>query len=217
MTKKLFALMLGLLFLSCARTPDKKYYTLNYEPEALPSRHSPAPWPCTLRIKNFAVEAAYARPQVVYRKNPYELEYYFYRVWAVKPDVMMSDLVRKHLLALNLVKQVVLRYDEGEKPAYELQGSLESIEEYDSENTWFAHLDFSVRLVRTRDGAVIYTRDFDTRRQVQQREPEYVIMVLSQLADYSISSLAADLDGVFEKEYQSPQAAPADTTTPKQK
>ena len=46
-----------------------------------------------------------------------------------------------------------------------------------------------------------YSRSFDNRRQVPQREPEYVIMALSQLADISVSQLAADLDGVFAREY----------------
>ncbi len=190
-----------LLLLSCAKVPAKKFYTLNYEPDALAVRLSPEPWPCVVRIKEFSIEPAYARAQIVYRKSPYELEYYFYRVWAVKPNLMISDVVRKHLAATGIVRQVVLRFDESERPTYELQGSVEAIEEYDSDNIWFAHLNFTARLVRLLDGKTIYTRQFDSRRQVPQREPEYVIMTLSQLADISISQLAADLDGVLADEF----------------
>lgn len=192
---------LACLMLSCAKVPSKKFYTLNYEPEALSARLSENPWPCVMRIKEFAIEPAYARAQIVYRKSPYELEYYFYRVWAVKPNMMLSDVVRKHLSATKLVRQVVLRFDEGERPSYELQGNVEAIEEYDSDNIWFAHLSFTARLVRLSDGSTVYSRQFDNRRQVPQREPEYVIMALSQLADISISQLAADLDGILAKEY----------------
>ena len=148
----LIAAIAGLFFISCGKVPAKKFYTLNYEPDALASRLSDQPWPCVVRIKEFAIEPAYSRAQIVYRRSPYELEYYFYRVWAVKPNTMLSDVVRKHLAAIGLVRQVVMRFDESERPAYELQGNLEAIEEYDSENIWFAHLNFTVRLIRLSDG-----------------------------------------------------------------
>ncbi len=197
----------ALLFLSCAKVPAKKFFTLNYEPDALVSRLSSKPWPCVIRIKEFAIEPAYARAQVVYRKSPYEFEYYFYKVWAVKPNLMLTDIIRRHLNAVGLVRQVVLRFDESERPAFELQGTVEAIEEYDSDNVWFAHLDFSVRLVRLADGKVMYTKEFDSRRQVQLREAEAVIMTLSQLADISISQLAADIDVVMAQEYGSVSGA----------
>ena len=136
------------LLLSCATTTAKKFYILNYQPETLTNRLSQNPWPCTIRVRDFSIEGAYARNQIVYRRSPYELEYYFYHNWAVKPSSMLTDIVRRHLQAVNLVNNVILRYDEGTMPDYELSGTISSIEEYDSETAWFAHLAFSVKLTR---------------------------------------------------------------------
>ncbi|MDD5674927.1 MAG: ABC-type transport auxiliary lipoprotein family protein, partial [Chitinivibrionales bacterium] len=176
-------LLIGIVALSllsgCASVPEKKYYILNYVPAPLASRISPQPFPCTIRLKDFEIEEAYSRPQMVYRQNPYELQYYYFQVWAVKPTRMITDLVQKHLLTANIVSHIVRRFDEGQQPDYELSGRIEAIEEYDSDQLWFAHLAMRLTLTRTRDNAIVYTRRFDNRKRVYQNQPEYVIREMS--------------------------------------
>ena len=104
---------LGLLVLGCSPPPSKTYYTLNYIPSPREDRLKQGAYPFTIRLRDLEIEEAYARPQIVYRKSPFELRYYFYRVWAVKPTRMLTDLVQKHLVSADLVSAVVRRYDEG--------------------------------------------------------------------------------------------------------
>jgi ABC-type uncharacterized transport system auxiliary subunit len=159
------------------------------------------PYPVTIRIKNFDIERAYAKQEIVYRKSPYELQYYYYRVWAVKPTQMITDMVQKHIAATGLVSQVVRRLDEGKTPDYELTGTIEAIEEYDSEEIWFAHLALRMELTRMKDNRTIYYRRFDKRKRVHQHDPEYVINVLSQVMDFIMSQALHDLDVVLSKEF----------------
>ena len=50
-------------------------------------RQNPNPYPITIRLKEFSIEEAYNRPQIVYRQSPFQLKYCVYRVWAVNlPD-----------------------------------------------------------------------------------------------------------------------------------
>ncbi len=191
----------GLVLCGCASAPTKQYYTMNYVAEELPRRRNPAPYPYTIRIKKFDIEEAYARPQIVYRKSPFEMRYYFYRVWAVKPIDMLSDLVEKHLSSSGLVSHVVRRFDEGMKPDYELTGKIEAIEEYDNENVWFAHLAFRLQLTRLGDDRTLYSRRFDDRKQVHTQEPEYVVRELSRILDVRMTQALMDIDAVLAHEY----------------
>ena len=199
--------------IGCGTIPLRHFYEMNYLPSTTWARSSPAPYPCTIRVADFGIEQAYNRPEIVYRQSPFQLQYYYYRVWAVKPDRMVTDLVYKHLLLSGLVANVIRRYDESTKPDYDLNGDIEAIEEYDSGELWFAHLALSVRLTKLSDGAVIYSRRFDLRKRVYQHTPEYVIREMSSLMEYIMTQAISDLDGKLAEIYENPLPA-ADTARP---
>jgi len=202
-----------LLLAGCAAAPFKRYYMLNYVPTKLDKRIKDTPYPYTIRIKEFSIEEAYARPQIVYRKNQFELQYYFYRVWAVNPERMITDLIYKHLVVENLVSSVTRRYDEGTRPDFEIVGNVEAIEEFDSEEVWFAHLALRIQLRRFIDGKVIYTRHFDFRKKVGENQPEYVIKEMSQIMEYIMRLLIHDLDVYLAKEMGLPHQITDSTTS----
>jgi ABC-type uncharacterized transport system auxiliary subunit len=208
MKKTLFFLRLLLcsgmawfLISGCASVPEKKYFIINYMPAPLASRLSPQPYPCSIRIKDFDIEEAYARPQIVFRQSPFELQYYYYQIWAVKPTRMITDLVQKHLTIANIASHIVRRFDEGSRPDYELSGNVEAIEEYDSDQLWFAHLAVRITLTRVRDNEVVYSRRFDNRKRVFQNIPEYVIREMSAIMELTMNQVTHDLDGVLAREY----------------
>lgn len=195
----LFSLSLGVI--NCGKITVKKYYILNYDPEPLATRLHNGPYPYSIRVKEFEIEQAYSKLPIVYRKSPFELQYYHYRVWAVKPTRMISDVIHKHLAATGLVGHVIRRLNEGKSPDYEISGRIEAIEEYDSDEVWFAHLALRIQLVRTKDNRTIYLRHFDRRKQVHIHDPEYVIRELSQIMDYIMTQALHDMDVVLAKEY----------------
>jgi uncharacterized lipoprotein YmbA len=182
------------LFTGCASVPFKQYYQLNYLPGLIADRQNKKPYPFIVRLKEFDIEEAYNRPQIVYRQSPFELRYYVYRVWAVKPSRMVTDLVYKHLLDVNLVSYVTRRYDEGSKPHYELSGMVEALEEYDSDELWFSHVALRFNLVNLSNGNIVYNRRFDLRKKVLEHNPELVIREMSALIEYAISQAIQDID-----------------------
>jgi uncharacterized lipoprotein YmbA len=183
-----------ILFTGCASVPFKQYYQLNYLPGMIADRQSDKPYPFIIRLKEFDIEEAYNRPQIVYRQSPFELRYYVYRVWAVKPSRMVTDLVYKHLLDVNLVSSVTRRYDEGSKPHYELSGMVEALEEYDSDELWFSHVALRFTLTNPHNGNIVYNRRFDLRKKVLEHNPELVIREMSALIEYAISQAIQDID-----------------------
>ena len=189
------------LIACCGTIPVKQYYVLNYMPTPLTGRLLASPYPFTVRLKDLDIEDAYNRPQIVYRQSPFELRYYFYKIWAVKPSRMITDLVQKHLASVNFVSHVIRRYDEGLKPDYELAGIVEAIEEYDSDQLWFAHLALRLTLTRISDGRVLYSRVFDNRKRVYQYSPDNVVREMSSILEFIINQAIHDMDAVFTREY----------------
>ena len=199
---------LFLTIVGCVKLQIKQYYVLNYSPSSVRDRLNPGAYPCTIRLREFEIEEAYTKPQIVYRQSPFQLQYYVYRVWAVKPERMITDLLHKHLLNASLVSNIVRRFDEGNKPEYELSGIVEAIEEYDSDELWFAHLALRINLVRIKDGRTMYSRRFDHRKRVFQHEPEYVVREMSSLMEYIFTQAIHDIDAVLSSDYGTPPPGP---------
>ena len=192
----------ALIILSgCASVPLKQYYLLNYIPSVRQDRLNPIPYPCTIRLRDFDIEEAYSRPEIVYRQSAFQLQYDYYREWAVKPARMISDLVYKHLFATGIVSSVIRRFDEGPKPNYELSGMIEALDEYDSQELWFAHIALRINLIRVSDGTSLYTRRFDLRKRVFEHKPENVIRELSSLMEFIMIQVIRDFDLKLAKEY----------------
>jgi ABC-type uncharacterized transport system auxiliary subunit len=190
-----------LVLCSWGTIPVKQYYVLNYIPTSLAGRLVNAPYPFTLRLKDFDIEDAYNRSQIVYRQSPFELRYYFYKQWAVKPGRMITDLIQKHLASISFTSHVIRRFDEGLKPDYELAGMVESLEEYDSDQLWFAHLALRVTLTRMSDGRILYSRQFDNRKRVYKYSPDNVVREMSAILEFIMNQALHDLDQVLSREY----------------
>jgi ABC-type uncharacterized transport system auxiliary subunit len=195
------AALMAVLLAGCAKMPSKQYYVLNYVPQPMTVRTMPNPYACVVRLKEFSIEDAYNRTQIVYRLSPYELRYYNYRMWAVKPTRMITDLVFKHLNSMELVGGIVRRFDEGRKPDFEISGSIEALEEYDSEDLLFAHIAIRINMTRLSDGGNIYSRHFDVRKKVFRREADFVIREMSQIMEYILTQATADIDDKLAVEF----------------
>jgi ABC-type uncharacterized transport system auxiliary subunit len=196
-----------MLSTSCmfTKVPVKQYYVLNYTPSLTRERLNPGPYDCTVRLREFNIEEAYRKPQIVYRKSPFQLQYYVYQSWAVNPERIITDLLHKHLLTANLVSNVVRRFDEGHKPDYEINGIIEAIEEYDSDKLWFAHIALRITIIRMRDGRTMYSRRFDHRKRVFENQPEYVVREMSALLEYIFTQTVHDFDVILSSEFGTPQ------------
>ncbi|MGM0443745.1 MAG: ABC-type transport auxiliary lipoprotein family protein [Fibrobacterota bacterium] len=201
--QRLIILTASLIFLTaCGGTVKQEFYIINYIPDSLDEREMSDPYPFVVRVRSFDIEKIYKTHNIVYRKSPYQLEYYGFRLWAIHPADMMTDLLTGHLAEIGLVRDIIRRFDEIDRMAdYEISGRIEAIEEYDSDDVWFAHLKYRIRVQRLRDKQYIYTRTFDLRKKVGENTPAEVVKTLSEITDITYTRLMKDLDRLFAKEY----------------
>jgi len=202
------------LFAGCGKPPSRQYYMLNYVPPDIERRTMQNPYACVIRLREFSIEEAYNRSNIVYRINPYELRYYNYKSWAVKPTRMLTDLFFRHLSSVQLVSGLVRRFDEGRKPDFELTGFIDALEEYDSEDMLFAHVSIRLNLTKISDGTMLYSRSFNRRKKVYTRETGLVIKEMSQIVEYIFTEAISDIDGKLAIEFGIPGQGGGPAFTP---
>ena len=178
--------------------PDRTYFSIDYALGQQPS-YSCAKFDRSVMIQNASSIIAYDRQEIVYRANPYEFQYYWYRLWASKPRKMLRELIASHLRYTNLFRSVSLTVED-RLPDYALEVEITSIEEMDvSEKEWYAHLGLRFTLVHLETNANVWTYEFDARRPVADNKPVYVVKAMSELLDAELVKAFRDLDETLSR------------------
>jgi ABC-type uncharacterized transport system auxiliary subunit len=192
----------ALLVSGCFSGPppgDYRYYVLDYVPAASSKRIEQGSWPAKILVRNFPLGEAYLRPELVYRTSAHEIQYHWRHRWAMRPEQVVSDMVRKHVADARLFETVQNQYEEN-KPDYELKGRVVALEEYRTETARYAHLDIRVDFLRLSDGQVLWSQTFDLRRQVLGDAPVLVVRALSSLLEATVDRTIGAIDSVMRIE-----------------
>ena len=184
------------------KTPDKSYFSIDYTLGTQPKQSKPK-YNATLVIQNMTSALAYDRQEIVYRNNPYEFQYYWYRLWASKPKEMLTELITGHLRYTQLFHNVTNRIED-RLPDYSLDIEIIAIEELDvSDTEWFAHLSLQFDLQRLTDNKSVWNYSFDAKKPVASNQPVYVVKAMSELLDEELVKAFEDMDRVLSGKIQS--------------
>lgn len=195
--RRILAALAVVSLAGCFNAPrGYRYYVLDYVPEASAERLAKGPWPATLLVRNFDMGEAYLRSELVYRTSAHEILYRTRDRWALRPEHVVSDMVRKHMIAINLFRTIQNQYEE-DMPDWELRGNVVSLEEYQSTAGRFAHLELRFDLLRGSDNKVVWSRDFDLRREIKGEDPVLVVRALSSLLEASVDRTAQAIDSIL--------------------
>jgi uncharacterized lipoprotein YmbA len=188
----------GVLLTGCffGRSPETKYYTLDYVPAPSAERLERGPYPFTVRLREPTIAEAYRRSQIVYRQSVYQMQFYSYHLWAVDPERMVGDLLFKHLRAARLFDNVT-RAAESTPPDFQITCDVRAIEEFDGPDKWFAHYAAEYQLVDERTGDVLWKQLYDLRKAVPQQQPVYVVREIAALVAVAHDRLVEELEPVL--------------------
>ena len=208
-----------------SKTPERSYFSIDYALNDQPHYAEPK-YDKSVVIHNFTTTTAYDRQEIVYRSNPFEFQYYWYRLWASKPSKMLRELVSKHIRFMNIFSDVTLAIED-RVPDYELDVEIMSIEELDaSDIEWYAHVSMRITLSSFEDNSVVWSRDIDVKNAVADNQPVYVVKALSELLDTELTKAFQDMDKtIAAREIANPRAqikitedvSPSDAPAPSQK
>ncbi len=193
--------VIGLSLSGCYFGPpsEYRYYVLDYVPDSSALHTDKEPWPASVLVRNFPIGEAYLRSEMVYRTSSQEICYRPLDRWAVRPDHVVSDMVRKHLFAARVFRSVQSQYEEN-KPEYELKGRVVSLEEDVYGTLRSAHLGLRLDLVRMSDNTVLWGRDFDETKEIPSDDRLLVVSALSGLLESSMDTAIVAMNAVMKRE-----------------
>ena len=181
------------------KVADYRYYVLDYVPDGTFLRKGHVPRPASVLVRNFQIGEAYLRSEIAYRTSAEEIRYRPYDRWAVRPDHVVSDMVRRHLVEANLFRSVQSQYEE-DKPDYELRGRVIALEEQVEPPFRYAHMDLRLDFVRLSDNTVLWGREFDLRRSVEGTDELVVVHTISGMLESSMDTAIGAMDSTMGKE-----------------
>jgi len=195
----LLAALLSGCFFGPTTSLEYRYFVLDHPPGAARTRLSPKPWNADILVRNFPIGEAYLRSEIVFRNSTQEIRYRAKDRWAVRPDHVVSAVVRKRLVDSRLFRTVQSQYEEN-NPDYELKGRVVALEEYIEEPAHSAHLDLRLEFVRLSDNKVLWEKEFDGYRPVVGDDRAVLVRTLSGMLESGIDTAVAAIDSVMAQE-----------------
>jgi ABC-type uncharacterized transport system auxiliary subunit len=187
--KKAFALF-ALLAACGGRLPETRYYDL---PSAARGHAGRGP---VLAVEPLEVDEPYDDDRIVYRENPYRVDYYHYHRWSASPGALVSRHLERALAASGHFA-AVLRDDDARGVAFVLGGRLLALEEVDlAKRRWIGRVALELTLRDAATGDVVWTRRIEVTEPVAGQSPEGVARALSRALDRVARRLAPEIGAV---------------------
>lgn len=196
----LLAPLLAAALAACGgKVPETRYYQLA----------APAPASAAARgegvivLEPLTADEAYGDERIVYRTNPYRLDYYQYHRWSAPPGVMIANYLEQALERSGRFRAVVREMTDDATVV--LGGRVVAIEEVDESKTrWTGRLAVELTLKDAKTGEVLWVRELAEREPLAAQSPEGLARALSaamsRIAARTLPEVAAHAGGRSEHE-----------------
>lgn len=165
------------------KLPETRFYQL------APPPTGPKAGDAILVLETLATEPAYDDERMVYRTNPYRLDYYQYHRWSAAPGTMVGNYLEQAFENSGRFRSVIR--ETSADAAVVLGGRVVAIEEIDkSKTSWVGRIVIELTLTDTKSGTVLWSEQFDESEPLATQTPEGLARALSA-AMQRIASRAA--------------------------
>ncbi len=199
MKKRVSLILLCFLIitLSCISVPQKRYYLLYYKPVVQTQKSWPFPY--TVQLKDIKVLRVYDTPEIIYRYSPNEIEFFNYQLWAVKPNILIEDLIVNHFKEARIFQQFASLNLMDIRPDFWIEGTVERIEKLINNEDVFAHLVMNLQLIHSRSGTVQVNYNTDKIRKVSKKDVVFVVRGLSELMQETINEFIEKINATLSE------------------
>jgi ABC-type uncharacterized transport system auxiliary subunit len=188
-----FLLVLLLFGLACMSSAPKRYHQL-FLPEN-PELASSA-IEKSIFIDRVRTTLFYDNFEIVYRRTPYQLNYYTFDFWAEKPALLVRDTIFDYFKKNKVFSEVFKELDVNEAD-YRLIADIRAIEEEDQENAWFARLSMEIEVFDYSSGERILTHSFDRRKQLAPMDVSQLPVAISQILEEELIKIIQALSDIL--------------------
>lgn len=154
--------MLSFFLITCAPTrTETKYYLIDYSaPSSKDNKVVESVLPYKAQVSTLKIPRSFDSIRIIARFSSHQINYYRYSLWAVKPQIVIADLLAQHINAYNLFEKCQREYLE-ERPDFDISGEIMQIERFDSENYTAAHLRMAFEIHSIKNGQLLVHHEFD--------------------------------------------------------
>lgn len=175
--------------------PETRYFVIDYSLVA--SRNSGPVMPVSIGVDKFRSDAVYRTDKIVYRKVPYQIDFYPYEKWGARPNEIVTDRLIDHLLAVRKFREVI-RASSGARSDYLVRGRVKRFEE-DSSKGYSAVAQLEISLIYRKTGKVLLNRRLLRRTAAKSKPPQGFVNAMAENLKSMLSQLALEISGAVAK------------------
>jgi ABC-type uncharacterized transport system auxiliary subunit len=171
--------------------PQTRYYALGVVAPAAPAARGDAP---ALAVEALATARPYDDERIIYRLDPYRLDYYPYDRWGTSPGELLASYLADAAGASGRFRSVV-RDTSAPGVAVTLGGHVLAIEEIDGARaSAYAHVAVELSAYDAATSQPLWTARYDEQEPMTAREPEALArsatVAMQRIAHRAIPSIA---------------------------
>jgi uncharacterized lipoprotein YmbA len=184
------ALLTGFMALGgCAKARYPNYYVLNL-PNPVSALRDARPIPARVAVRQFRAPQYLSQGSIVYRPEAEQIAFYNYHRWAEDPRQSLTTAVVREL---KRVFESVELYDGRTDAEFLLTGSLDHLEEVDSERSVSVEVGVSAKLQNVKTGNVMWSDTSFKTSQVDQRSLPGIVSEMSRDLSEAATQLVSSM------------------------
>lgn len=190
MKSTIAALVIAFMTLGgCAKVRYPNYYVLNLPNPVSASRDS-GPIPANVAVREFRAPQYLRQGSIVYRPNSEQVAFYDYHRWAEDPRQSVTTAI---VHELKQVFESAELYDGRTGAEFLLTGSLDRLEEVDSERSVSIEVGISAKLQNVKTGAVMWSDSSFKMSEITQRSLTAVVAEMSRDLSEAATQLVSSM------------------------
>ena len=138
------------------------------------------PLPFKVQVHTMKISQTFDRVGIVVRYSTHQLDYYRYQLWAIRPQIVVSDLMAKHMSNYHVFQSCQREFLE-ERPDFEIIGTIDAIEKFDNQAYTAAHFAMHLYLRHYNSYENILSHEFDREEEMPSFRMELFAKKLSDI------------------------------------
>jgi ABC-type uncharacterized transport system auxiliary subunit len=168
------------------KLPETRYYALAAPPTTA-DRGT-----LDVAVEPLSTEPGYDDDRIVYRQNPYRLDYYQYHRWSAAPGVVVGGYLAQALDATGKFRSVLR--EPTDRTRLVIGGRVLALEEIDRSKTqWLGHVVVELTATDHKTGEVVWTKKFDETEPLAKQSPEGLAQAVSAAMARIVASVTPTL------------------------
>lgn len=169
------------------KVPETRYYAL-----AAPAPTTTRATSVDVAVEPLSTEPGYDDERIVYRQNPYRLDYYQYHRWSAPPGNVVGGYLAQALDATGKFRTVTRETSDRTKLV--IGGRVLAIEEIDASTTaWKGHIVIELTATDHKTGEVVWSQKFDETQPLTKQSPEGLAEAVSTAMSRIVAKVAPAL------------------------